>query len=64
MKAPALAQASLAYIWALDERMVPIPGIRTVKQAEDNAGALAHGPMSADEIRQVQAIVAEYEGQE
>jgi len=59
-----MAQGALCYILGLDARMVPIPGIRTVKQAEDNAGALAHGPMSAAEIEQVQAIVAEYEPDE
>jgi len=32
-----------------------------VKQVEDNAGALVFGPMSAEEVAQVQSIVAEFE---
>ncbi len=56
-----MAQGALCYILGLDERMVPIPGFKNVKQVEDNAGALAFGPMSAEEVAQVQAIVAEYE---
>ena len=56
-----MAQGALAYIWALDGNMVPIPGFKTVRQVEDNAGALAFGPLSAAQVRQVQAVVAESE---
>lgn len=56
-----MAQGALCYILGLDERMVPIPGFKNVKQVEDNAGALAFGPMSTEEVAQVQAIVAELE---
>jgi aryl-alcohol dehydrogenase-like predicted oxidoreductase len=53
-----MAQGALAYIWGLDERMVPIPGFKTIQQVRDNAGALALGPLSPAEVRQVQEIVA------
>jgi len=56
-----MAQGALAYIWGLDQRMVPIPGFRTVAQVEDNAGAMAFGPLTEEQVRQVQAIVAEHE---
>ncbi len=56
-----MAQGAICYILGLDERMVPIPGFKNTKQVEDNAGTLAFGPMSAEEIAQVQAIVAEWE---
>jgi aryl-alcohol dehydrogenase-like predicted oxidoreductase len=56
-----MAQGAICYIWGLDERMIPIPGFKNVKQVEDNAGALAFGPMSAEEVAQVQAIVAQHE---
>lgn len=56
-----MAQGALAYIWALDDRMVPIPGFKTVQQVQDNAGAMAFGPLSQDELRQVQTIVSEHE---
>ena len=58
-----MAQGALAYIWGLDERMVPIPGFRNAAQVEQNAAAIAHGPLSEDQVRQVQEIVAEYEGE-
>lgn len=59
-----MAQGALCYIWGLDERMIPIPGFKNVKQVEDNAGAMQFGPMPAKELAQVQAIVAEYEPEE
>jgi len=55
-----MAQGALAYIWALDERMIPIPGFKTIQQVEDNAGAMAFGPLSESELSQVQDIVAEF----
>ncbi len=57
----AMAQGALAFIWALDERMIPIPGFKTVAQVEQNAGALAFGPLSPDELSQVQTIVAGFD---
>lgn len=55
-----MAQGALAYIWALDKRMIPIPGIKSVEQAEENAAAMAFGPLTVDELSQVQSITAEY----
>jgi len=54
-----MAQGALAYIWALDDRMIPIPGFRTVEQVKDNAGAMQFGPLTPEELTQVQAIAAE-----
>ncbi|MCP4415005.1 MAG: aldo/keto reductase [Chloroflexi bacterium] len=56
-----MAQGAICYIWGLDEHMLPIPGFKSVKQVEDNAGAMRFGPMSAAEVAQVQTIVAEFE---
>ncbi len=53
-----MAQGALAYIWGLDERMAPIPGFKTVQQVKDNAGALDFGPLTKEQVRQVQEIVA------
>ncbi|NIM92241.1 MAG: aldo/keto reductase [Anaerolineales bacterium] len=55
-----MAQGALSYIWALDERMVPIPGFKTVDQVEQNAAAMDFGPLSQDELVQVQGIVEKY----
>ena len=56
-----MAQGALAYIWALDERMVPIPGFKSVQQVKDNAGALEFGPLTEVQVKEIQAIVAKYE---
>ena len=36
---------------------MPIPGFRTVAQAEDNAGALAKGPLSATQFAEIEALL-------
>lgn len=59
-----MAQGALAYIWGLDERMVPIPGFKTVEQVEQNAAAMSYGPLSPAEVQQVQEIVAAHEPRE
>ena len=58
-----LAQASLAYIWALDERMVPIPGFKTTKQVEENAGAMELGLLSREQMQQIEEILNQEEEQ-
>ncbi|WP_433210478.1 aldo/keto reductase [Dactylosporangium sp. CS-047395] len=52
-----LAQGALAWLWAYDERAVPIPGCRTVAQVEENAGALAHGPLTPAELADVERLM-------
>lgn len=56
-KSHTLAQASLAYIWALDERMIPIPGFKTAKQARENAKAMELGPLNQKQMEAVQEIM-------
>ena len=56
-----MAQGALAYIWALDERMIPIPGFKSVKQVQDNAGALEFGPLTEAQVKEIQTIVEKYE---
>ena len=53
-----LPQACLAYIWALDENMIPIPGFRTVAQVEENAKALELGPLSQAQVDEIHEIIA------
>ena len=52
-----LAQGALAYLWGRSERTVPIPGCRTVAQVEENAGALEYGPLTADQVTEVDTIL-------
>ena len=56
-----MAQGSLAYIWALDDRMFPILGFKSVQQLKDNAGALEFGPLAHDQVQAIQTIVGRYE---
>ena len=52
-----LVQGALGWIWARSERTIPIPGFKTVAQVEENAGALSHGPLSADRMREIDALL-------
>ena len=53
-----LAQGALAWLWARSPRTVPIPGFRTVAQAEENAGAMALGPLSDDQMTEIAKLLA------
>jgi aryl-alcohol dehydrogenase-like predicted oxidoreductase len=52
-----LAQGALAWIWARSPRTVPIPGFKTVAQVEENCGALDAGPLTADQLTEIDAIL-------
>jgi aryl-alcohol dehydrogenase-like predicted oxidoreductase len=52
-----LAQGALAWLWARSERNLPIPGYRNTAQIEENCGALAFGPLSAEQMRQLDDIL-------
>jgi aryl-alcohol dehydrogenase-like predicted oxidoreductase len=49
-----LAQGALCWLLARSPAFVPIPGVRTVAQARENAGALRHGPLSGEEMAAVE----------
>lgn len=48
-----LAQGALGWCLAKSERAIPLPGCRTVKQAEDNFGILEFGPLPADIVAEI-----------
>ncbi|MFE8951401.1 aldo/keto reductase [Streptomyces althioticus] len=52
-----LAQGALAWLWARSPRTVPIPGFRSVAQAEENAGALAKGPLTEQQMAEVEEVL-------
>jgi aryl-alcohol dehydrogenase-like predicted oxidoreductase len=52
-----LAQGALAWLWARSPRTVPIPGFRSVAQAEQNAGAMAKGPLTAEQLTEVDSLL-------
>ncbi|MFG2433240.1 aldo/keto reductase [Streptomyces sp. NPDC048508] len=52
-----LAQGALGWLWARSPRTVPIPGFRSVAQAEENAGAIARGPLTAAQMTEVDRVL-------
>jgi len=52
------AQGALAWLWAKSEVNIPIPGFKTVVQAEENARAMAFGPLSSEQLRQIDEALA------
>ena len=51
-----LAQIALGWIWARSERTIPIPGFRTVAQVQENVRAVECGPLSSDQMKQIDEI--------
>ena len=54
----ALDMGVLAWIWAASPRTVPIPGFKTVNQVQDNAGAMAFGPLTGEQMAQIDTILS------
>jgi aryl-alcohol dehydrogenase-like predicted oxidoreductase len=54
-----LAQAALGYLLAKHDRIIPIPGFKTVEQVEDNAKAMELGPLSKKIMKQIDNIFSE-----
>ena len=51
------AQGALGWLLARSPRTVPIPGIRTVAQAEQNAAALTLGPLTPAEMTEISQLL-------
>ncbi|RLK12177.1 aryl-alcohol dehydrogenase-like predicted oxidoreductase [Micromonospora sp. M71_S20] len=54
-----LAQGALGWLLARSPRTVPIPGCRTVAQAEENFDTLALGPLPEDAFAEVERLMAD-----
>jgi aryl-alcohol dehydrogenase-like predicted oxidoreductase len=52
-----LAQGALAWLWGCSERTVPIPGFKTVEQVKENAGAMQYGPLTPDQMAEIDRII-------
>jgi aryl-alcohol dehydrogenase-like predicted oxidoreductase len=52
-----LAQGALAWLWARSEATIPIPGFKTVKQVEENAGAMRGGPLTSEQMREIARLL-------
>lgn len=57
-----LAQGALCWLLARSPRTVPIPGIRTVAQAEQNATVLQLGPLRDAEMAEIAWLLRSREG--
>jgi aryl-alcohol dehydrogenase-like predicted oxidoreductase len=53
-----LVQGALAYVWARSHRAVALGGIRTPEQAREQAGALAHGPLTSAQVARIDTLTA------
>jgi aryl-alcohol dehydrogenase-like predicted oxidoreductase len=53
-----LAQAALGWLWARSDRIIPIPGFKTVRQVEENVEAMRWGPLADEQMREVEDILA------
>jgi aryl-alcohol dehydrogenase-like predicted oxidoreductase len=52
-----VAQGALAWLWARSPQTIPIPGFRTVKQVEENAGAMDFGPLTSAQMREIAELL-------
>ncbi len=52
-----VAQGAISWLWAKGEHNIPIPGFKSVKQAEENAGAIAFGPLTLAQMEQIEALL-------
>lgn len=50
------AQGALAWIWGKSNATIPIPGFKTVKQVEENAKAMEFGPLTAEQIQEIDIL--------
>jgi aryl-alcohol dehydrogenase-like predicted oxidoreductase len=52
-----LVQGALAWNWGRSSRTIPIPGIRTAAQAEENAAALRFGPLTPAQMAEIDQLL-------
>ena len=52
-----LAQGALCWIWGRSPRTVPIPGFKSAAQVEENAGAMRHGPLGAEQMKEIDGLL-------
>ena len=52
-----VVQGALAWLWARSDTAIPIPGMRTVAQAEENCKAMEFGPLSQEQMQAIDDIL-------
>ncbi len=53
-----LGQGALGWLLARSPGLIPVPGAKTVAQAEENAAAMALGPLPAEVMAEIERLVA------
>jgi aryl-alcohol dehydrogenase-like predicted oxidoreductase len=51
------AQGALSWIWARSNHTIPIPGFKTVAQAEENAQAMEFGPLTPQQMKEIDRLL-------
>jgi aryl-alcohol dehydrogenase-like predicted oxidoreductase len=59
-----LAQGSLGWLWGRSQAIIPIPGFKRVEQVEENAAAMWFGPLTSDQMAEVDELMAEAYGRQ
>ena len=59
-----LAQGAIAWLWARSPNTIPIPGFKSVAQVEENTGALERGPLTEEQMEQIEEVLAAFHGEE
>jgi aryl-alcohol dehydrogenase-like predicted oxidoreductase len=54
-----LVQGALGWVWGRSPATLPIPGFRTVAQVQENVAAADHGPLPAERMERIRAILSE-----
>ena len=57
-----LVQGALAWLWGLGEHTIPIPGFKGLRQAEENARAMEFGPLTSDQMTEIDTILRRRRG--
>lgn len=52
-----LVQGAIAWLWGRSPTAIPIPGVRTVDQAEENAAAMAFGPLLPAAMAEIEDLL-------
>jgi hypothetical protein len=52
-----LVQRAICWLWARSPSTIPIPGFKTVRQVEENLGALAFDPLAPEQVQEIDHIL-------
>lgn len=52
-----LAQGALGWVLARSHRTLPIPGFKSLTQADHNAAALCHGPLTPAQLAEIDTLL-------